>query len=309
LLWLPVLLVFFVIALAVGVLGALIHRLTRDPVRQRLASIEHGDEQGSRGWLDGLAAQLPQPSAHEGELDRELRRAGYYRPGARTDYLAVRNGLMLVVLALGGVAAVLAGPEREALALRFAVAGILGAGVCWALPRVILRSRGKRRVQKVHRALPDALDMISMCLTAGLSLRDSLAHLSREMFYAHPEMAVELTIVVKHAEMASIDVAFRQFAERVDAPEIVTMAALVEQSQRLGTDVAGTIYDYADTMRLQRKQFNDERSSVAGVKLLIPITTCLVPSVMIILWGPSIIELVKFFNNTEDRSAIIREAQ
>jgi len=276
-------------------------KLHRDPLRQRLAAAAGmeapaDDRAATRETLvQSFAAQLPEFTAGGDELDRDLRRAGYYRPTARREYLAIRNALVILVVILTGALAVIVGPAREAAVLRVLGVGLLVAAVFWSIPRVLLAVRAKRRVTRICRALPDGLDMISMCLTGGSSLQDALSQVGPQLFAAHSDLAVELMIVRQQAEMSSLEFAIEKFAERIDAPDTAALAALVTQNQRLGTSVVGSVREYADNMRATRRQLADEKAGRAQVKLLFPVIFCFLPSLIILLWGSAILELWSFF--------------
>jgi len=291
---------FALIGAAVFLFFQAYRRLQNDPIRERLAAAA-----GEPAWMDGrpsaltesLAAQIPQTRIDNGILDQDLRRAGYYKPTARNEYLAIRNSMVIAAVIIAGILAVFAGPERQQLSMQILIGGVAVACLAWGLPRIYLKMQGAARVRRIQRSLPDALDMITMCLTGGLSLQDSLTHVSRELYFAHPDLAVELLIVRQQADMTSLEQAFHQFSRRIDTPEIQSMTALMAHSQRLGTDVVNPIRDYADGVRLKRRQTADERASKAGVKMLFPLAMCLVPSVFILLWGPAVLELRDFLQN------------
>ncbi|HUT09541.1 MAG TPA: type II secretion system F family protein [Thermoguttaceae bacterium] len=276
-------------------------KLHRDPIRQGLATAAGmeappNDRAATRGTLvQSFASQLPEFTAGSDELDKDLRRAGYYRPTARQEYLAIRNALVILVVVLVGALAAIVGPQREATAIRVLGVGLLVAAVFWSIPRVLLAVRAKRRVGRVCRALPDGLDMISMCLTGGASLQDALSHVGPQLFAAHSDLAVELMIVRQQADMSSLEFAIEKFAQRIDAPDTATLAALVTQNQRLGTSVVGSVREYADNMRSTRRQLADEKAGKAQVKLLFPVVFCFLPSLIILLWGSAILELWSFF--------------
>jgi tight adherence protein C len=296
---------FLIIGGLVFVLLMAFARLQQDPIRDRLAASAQGAVATSGPGLftdelaTSLAAQLPQGTNDNGELDRELRQAGYYRPTSRFDYLALRNSLVIAAILITAMLAAGVGPQHQELALQIVIGGLLIAGLCWALPRLVLRSQAAARVKRIQRALPFALDMTTMCLTGGLSLQDSLGHVSREIFFSHPDLAVELMIVRQQSEMTSLDHGFRQFAERIGTPELTSLAALITQSQRLGTNVVTTLREYTDNLRLRWRQIADEQSNKIGLKLLFPIVCCLVPAAMIFLWGPAIVDLWRFFQSFE----------
>jgi tight adherence protein C len=294
---------FAVISALAFVLLLSLARLQNDPIRERLAATAQGSvaTSGPGLFTDDLAAslaeQLPQASNDNGMLDRELRQAGYYRPTARFDYLALRNSLVIAVVIIALMLAVSVGPQHQDLALRIGLGGIVLAALCWAVPRLILRGQAQARVNRIRQALPYALDMTTMCLTGGLSLQDALGHVSREIFFSHPDLAVELMIVRQQSEMTSLDHGFRQFAERIGTQEVTALAALITQGQRLGTNVVASLRDYTDNMRIRWRQIADEQSSKVGVKLLFPIVICLLPAAMIFLWGPALVDLWRFFQS------------
>ena len=298
---------FLICAILAFVVGRGLLRFSRDPISDRLAESARDDSQAifRESLAKSLSEQLPQTKASSSLLDKELRRAGYYRPNARHEYLALRNGLVILAILVTGVMVVMIGPRNPDAAWRAAGIGALAAALGWALPRIFLSLKGNQRVTRIRRGLPDSLDMITMCLTGGLSLPDSLAHVSRELYFAHPDLSVELAIVREQADMTSYDLAFRQLSHRIDADEISALVALVTQSQRLGTDTATAIRDYADSVRLARRQTADERSSKASIKMLLPLTICLLPSVFILLWGPAALELWDFFRGLNSEALTI----
>jgi tight adherence protein C len=248
-----------------------------------------------RAWLEGLAAQLP-PFAGV-EFDKDLRRAGYYRPGARQRLLALRNGLLISAVLLTGFLAVAIGPQHQR-ALRWTLGiGVLAAVLGLTLPRVVLALNARRRVARIRAALPDALDTISMCLGGGISLQECLGYVGREMMSTHPDLALELLVVGQQADMNSFEFAVEQFAGRIDAPEIVALTSLIAQNQRLGTAVVDSIRDFADNLRLKRRQMAEAKASRAELFMLFPVIFFLVPSVLLILWGPAILSLIDFIQS------------
>ncbi len=300
------LIVFALIAGCAFVLFQELRRMARDPVRQRLTHTAADrwfveGPAGNRPLVESLAGQLPQTSGKTGVLDHELRRAGYYQPEALNVFLAIRNSLVIIVVVCTATLAVTIGPEYQRLVIRILLVGTIATGLVWALPRLILRTLGNRRVERISRSVPFALDIITMCLSGGLSLRDALKHVSRELRAAQPDLAMELTIVQQQADMTSLDMSLRQFTKRIDAPEIAALSALIAQSQQLGTDTVHLLRDYSESIRSRWRQAADERASKTGVKMLFPLTFCLLPVVLIVLWGPAVMELWIFLTTFSDR--------
>lgn len=244
---------------------------------------------------DPLAAQLPLLGSTPDSLNKDLRRAGYYKPSARSEFLALRNVLAIMCVLFTGITAVMVGPERTDLLATILVWGFGAAALAYVLPWLFLKSQVRARLDRIRRGLPDAFDMLTMCLSGGLGINDSLANVSREIYSAHPDLGTELEIVRRQAEMGSLGEAFRQFAERIDIPETVALKGLIQQTERLGSNVVQAVKDFADDIRTRQRQTADERASKAGIKLLFPLVLCLAPATLIILWGPALLELRNFF--------------
>lgn len=293
--------IFVSITLVVFAVAWLVLRLRQDPYKARLAEesreIVRGREPSP--WAKSMAANMPATPRDNGELDRELRRAGLYRPSARIEFLAIRNALIVLAVIVTGLIVVAIGPDDMDTVLKVLFIGLMAAGVAWALPRLILRGRGNKRVDRIERGLPDALDMMSMCMSGGITLQHSLVRVSREIFPAHPDLAVELLVVHQQAELTSLEQSFRQLAKRLDSRDVNALCSLVIQGLELGTSMVDAIREYADDVRLRRRQDADERAAKASVKLLFPIILLLLPSVFIILWGPAILEMIDFFRTFE----------
>jgi tight adherence protein C len=244
---------------------------------------------------DPLAAQLPLLGSTPDSLNKDLRRAGYYKPSARSEFLALRNVLAIMCVLFTGITAVMVGPERTDLLATILVWGFGAAALAYVLPWLFLKSQVRARLDRIRRGLPDAFDMLTMCLSGGLGINDSLANVSREIYSAHPDLGTELEIVRRQAEMGSLGEAFRQFADRIDIPETAALKGLIHQTERLGSNVVQAVKDFADDIRLRQRQTADERASKAGIKLLFPLVLCLAPATLIILWGPALLELRHFF--------------
>ncbi len=292
---------FALVACLAWLFARMVFGFQQRPVPSRLAAagpaeIPSRDRPGGQ-LVETLAGQLPQAPFDHGELARDLRRAGCYRPGARSEFLAMRNALAILAVVLTGILAVAIGPARQELVVRTVVGGLVVALVLWALPRVVLALRGRRRVERIRNALPNAMDMVSMCVAGGLPLHDALAHVGREIADAHPDLAVELAILRQQTELSTLSHAFQQFAERIDIEETAALASLVAQNQRLGIGAVDAIREYTDGLRLKRRHLADELAGKAQWRMLFPVVLCLVPSVLILLWGPGMLEMWKFFQS------------
>ena len=299
-----VLAAFASIVAIVFIVGRRIQIFTQNPIAQRLAALGKNDSTITTAEIAAsLASHVPQLNLDNSKLDKELQRAGYYHSTARREFCALRNLFALLSVVLTGAVVVTIGPEQHDLSMQCLAAGLARTAGVWALPRLYLGCQGTSRAARVRQGLPDAMDMLTMGLTGGLALGDAMANVTDELYSAHPDLAVEWVILRQHAEMISFDKALQQFATRIDEPEIHTMSALLTQGQRLGTNIVNDVYEYADGMRTRRRQEADERSSKTAVRMLFPITLCMLPSVFLVLTGPAMLELWKYLQ-TFDGSAL-----
>jgi tight adherence protein C len=249
------------------------------------------------GWFwKTLSVLVPQFPAEIAGIRRDLSRAGFYSPNALNEYLGTRNLLLLFV---AGTATALSfqAQSRPDLQRTVILTGWVVGILVYALPRMLLRLQANARVARIQKSLPDALDVVTMCLTGGLPLQEALGRVTEEMQYAHPEVSVELEIVRKQADANTLSHAMRQFANRIDLPDVRSMAALVGQTERLGTNVATAVREFADSLRRGARFRAEERANKASIKLLFPVILCLAPPVYILLCGPSVLQLRDFVVN------------
>lgn len=241
-----------------------------------------------------LAGMIPHRKEQLAIFQQELRRAGFYRPFALQEFLSIRNALVFGWLSLVLTVIWVAFDPVNDPTLKILGVGLIGFMVCYGLPRLWIQSIGGRRVQRIKQGLPDALDMVTMCLGGGLPLQPALERVSKELKIAHPDVATEFEIICRHSEAHTLDYAVTQFANRIDAPEVRSLSALVSQTDRLGTNVAIALRDYADSVRRAYRQRAEEHGNKASVKMLLPISLCLAPPVYILLMAPAVLELREF---------------
>lgn len=251
--------------------------------------------------LQGLAlSTLPRlgapllPSEDEGrtQLETQLRRAGYYQPQAPVVYLGAKVALLLLTL-------VLAVTLERAHVLRPTHAAILGgsfSGLAVMLPGVWLDYRTRQRQQLFRRSLPDALDVMVICLEAGLSLSDAIRRVSAELRTAHPLLAVEMGIIQREILLGlSAGEAVRRSAQRCDLEEVRSLAAVISQSERFGASMTKALRVQADQLRIRRHQRAEERAQRAAVFILLPTLLCIFPAVFLVILGPAVLRIMEMF--------------
>jgi tight adherence protein C len=239
-----------------------------------------------------MAGQIPISEADRTSLERELRSAGYYRPTALMEYAALR-GLLVVVPLLGAAVLALFFTESLNTGIYVWVGGIILAILGYSIPRVYLYYRARARMHAIERGLPTAIDMLTLCLGAGLNVLTSVRRVAQELHLPYPILADEMEIVSRQAELRTLEFALAQFAERVGLPQVRNISVILTQSENLGTDAVSILREYADNMRINQRQRAEELANKAPFKLLFP-AYLLAFGAAIFLIAPTALEFSEF---------------
>ena len=174
-------------------------------------------------------------------------------------------------------------------------------GACLGLgflgPDFWLGRRIKQRQYKIRKGLPDVLDLLIVCIEAGLSLDQATARASQELAKAQPEMCDELTIVVleQRAGRPRGD-AWKHLADRTDLDCVRSLVSMLIQSEQLGTSVGKTLRNHSDTLRIQRVQAVEEAAAKLTIKLLFPLVLFIFPALFVVVLGPAAIQIMTSLN-------------
>lgn len=241
-----------------------------------------------------LAGVVPCTAAGREQITKDLRRAGFYQRLAFEEFAALRNAMLVGwVFLIGSLAVVAAGPGGDSTPPILLV-GVVGSVLLFSLPRMVLRAKANGRLQEIQFGLPDALDMITMCMSGGLALEHALARVSGELTQTHPALACELRIIGRQTSAGSLDSAMRQFADRIDIPDAQSLAAMTCQTSQQGANMAVAFEEFSDGVRQGRRQRAEERGNKTSIKLLLPLVLCLAPPVYMLLLVPAAMELRSF---------------
>lgn len=165
----------------------------------------------------------------------------------------------------------------------------------YAGPKVWLHYLVTNRQNKVRKGLPDALDMLSVCATAGLGFDQSLQRVSE---YWDTPIGHEFGRVINEMEMGlTRRDALRNLADRVDIREIASFVALIVQTEQLGMSISDTLHAQAEQMRIERRHRAQEQAQKAPIKMLIPMATLIFPALLAVILGPAIPSLMDVFGN------------
>jgi tight adherence protein C len=237
--------------------------------------------------LGNLSRLLPKSPREMGRLRRQLAAAGRYDLQAAAYYSAAKFGgpVVLALLAL----LTLGLSEGWMLAL-------VGALLGYVLPDFIVKRMAARHAKRIENGLPDALDLLIICIEAGSSLDQSIVKASDELAVSHPALASELRMVTTEIRAGKPRLeAFRNFAERTQVEDVRSLVTMLVQTDRFGTSIAQALRVHADTSRTKRRQRAEERAAKIGVKLVFPLVLCIFPAVYIVCIGPAVIAVYRAF--------------
>lgn len=235
-----------------------------------------------------------QETAEVSILRSRLQHAGIYAPGAVEIYIAVR--LMGVLLpALLGAALYFALPAFGSYVL---MGTCVLAGLGFIAPSMWLDNRKKDRQSQLRRGLPDAMDVIVICMEGGLALPAALNRVANELKVAHPTLANELTICQKEIQLGkTTGTALRDLSVRTDMEEIRSLAGVVAQAEKYGASLAHALKIHGETLRVQRMQKAEEKAAQASTKIMFPTLLFIFPAIFLVILGPAVIKILEMFAN------------
>ena len=239
-----------------------------------------------RDTFANVGKMLPAPTTDKATRTQLLMiRAGYRSPEA---LLAMRGvKLLCPAAALAGV--YFSGLYRINVFFIPVVAFALG----FLLPDMWLTWRVSSRQHKLRRGLPDALDLLVICVEAGLGLDQALLKVSQDMKISHPELSEELQFVNLEMRIGKTRIdALRELARRTGLDDIKALTAMLIQTERFGTSIAQSLRVYSDDMRIKRRQRAEEMSAKTSVKMVPPLVFFIFPALMVVILGPAIITLM-----------------
>lgn len=271
----------------------------RSPVALRLRQLraQHGSSQVAFGdrppLLMRLIAQLGGflPSRDGSDALRTgLVRAGYRRSEAPLVLLGTKVllavALPMIWLAVGYATA---RPVGNVVVVSV-IFGIVG----FYLPTMFIAIRQSQRHDEILSSLPDALDLMVVCVEAGLGMAAALQRVGQEIRIASPVLSEELGLVNREmqAGISRMD-ALRNLAERTSVSDIYSLVAILIHTDRLGTSIAQSLRAHAESMRTRRRQRAEQMARKASVKMAFPLVFLILPALLVVLLGPAGIQLLK----------------
>jgi tight adherence protein C len=225
-------------------------------------------------------------------LREKMIAAGFDSPAAPRVYTLIRLVLVIVLPAAYVGLNLLSGQELSFM--RLYIVGSAAALLGLYAPALFVRAKADRRREAVVHGFPDALDLMLVCVEAGLGLEAALDRVGRETAVSHPLVSKMLTTATLQLRAgASRETALRKMADMVKVEEIGSFATLLIQSDRLGTSIAATLRVYATEMRERRRMRAEEKAHRIPVLISIPLVACMLPVMIGVLMLPAAIRVVR----------------
>ncbi|MDA1230455.1 MAG: type II secretion system F family protein [Planctomycetota bacterium] len=224
----------------------------------------------------------------QSNLKIRLANAGYSRPNASRNFLAIKAVCLGIGLFFGGEYGLL----TSGIAQSSLMSLVMGGGLGFFFPELVLTILKMSRTQKIFLQLPDALDLLVVCTEAGLGLDAGLRKVSEELSASAPEVCSELATANMQLQMgkARRDV-LHDLGIRTGVDDVRALAAILIQADRFGSSIAQALRVQSDTMRVKRRQIAEEKAAKTAVKMIFPLVLFIFPGIFVILVGPAAIQL------------------
>lgn len=291
-------LLFFIISLLMGVVGFKFWVQPKAALERVVGEVELGHHEvrhpslSFRELLHKIGSSIPQNPTDVTIHHRRLITAGYRGPHALKVLYGIKASLALT-LTLLSTSLIFGFDVQSELSLFQIIAAFF---VGWSLPNFVVARIAARRQKRLRKALPNALDMLVICVESGLGLDQALMQVAKELHTAHPEISDEFSILnlEMRAGKRRAD-ALHHLGDRTDVEEIKKLVSVLVQADRFGTSISQTLRNFSDFVRVQMRQEAEEKAAKIGVKLVFPIFFFILPSLFVVTVGPMIVRVTRDF--------------
>jgi tight adherence protein C len=300
--------VFFLLsAVAVSVYVALYgaHRSMQERFEEMVLQLRAFDRGGdpdadmpdsvARPLLQWALRRMPAPKKTRTteRVEVSLMQAGFRRSNAVRVFMLIR----LITAIVSGIIGIIAGYIFLHTMSQVLLAGIVGAAVGTQAPMYFLRKRAKKRKEEIARELSDVLDLLVVCVEAGLGLFEAIKVVGDETARQEQVIGTELALVAGEvAAGASLGQGLRSFAERTAVEDVRPLAATLIQSEQLGAQVGPALRSSSDSLRTKRRLRAEEAAQKSVVKILFPLVLFILPAMLLVIIGPAVIQALRTFS-------------
>jgi tight adherence protein C len=237
--------------------------------------------------LREMAARPFMPSSREkvSSLQRELAKAGVYSPAA----LRTVQGSKVIGIALGLILGYAGGWFMGGMLLYLAIGGLIG----YVAPIIWLKMKVKNNQKQLEYGLPDALDLMVVCVEAGMTVDSAMQRVGEELALVHPTISREFGIAHMQTRVGMPRAeALRNLGSRTSNASMISLSAMLNQAERFGTSIAQALRVHAESLRIARQHKAEELAAKSVVKMSFPLVLFIFPATFIVLLGPVMIQLM-----------------
>jgi tight adherence protein C len=264
------------------------------PKEKNITSVVQQAKSSIGNLMESVENLMPKSDKEVSIARQRLTHAGYRNESA----VKVFYGCKLVTPLLLSAIALVTGLASMAPFMVY----VMTLGVGFLAPDFWLGRKIKKRQKKINRGLPDLLDLLVICMEAGLSLDQATARTAQELKTSLPELCDELNIVVleQHAGRSRSE-AWKKMAERTDVESVRNLVSMLVQTEQFGTSIAKVLRVHSDSLRTQRVQMVEEMASKTSVKLVFPLVLFIFPALFLVTLGPAAIVMVESFSKLTNK--------
>jgi tight adherence protein C len=232
----------------------------------------------------------PQNAKEAGRLKQRLMEAGFRSENAVMMFLSIKLIVAVCLLVLtGGIAVVFEGLSSGA-----GIKAVVGGGLGFYGPELILSYLSSKRKKQIFQGLPDALDLLVVCVEAGLGLDQAMRKVAQEMKSAYRILSDEFGLCNLHLQMGRPrSHVLQDLGVRTGVEDLRSLASLLIQADKFGSSVAQALRVQSDSMRVKRQQIAEEKAAKTAVKLILPLVLFIFPGVFVVLVGPAAVQMVQ----------------
>lgn len=243
-----------------------------------------------REVLELVGERITPDSWTSDTLRARLAHAGYRDPTAVVFFLGIRITAAVSMFAVGLILAALA----ELSGIWITVMGIWGWVLGWVIPGFVLSIKVARRKKDIQKALPDALDLLVICVEAGLGLNQALTRVAAEMRHVSTIMTDEIVLTNLQIRAGTPrEQALMGMAERTGVQDVRSLVTMLIQTERFGTSIARSLRIHSESLRTKRRQRAEEAAAKTTIKLVFPLATCIFPALFVVILGPAVIRILQ----------------
>jgi len=301
----PIQMLFLALVFVVVVTGCLgaAAMLRPDAARRRLMNLNPGAVQHAPvtnrllGWVAAVTRPISKLSMPEEGFEKSSIRLRFVHAGIRNAtaaaaFFGIKTSLTLGLPLLGFVALTLSGSPLKGNSLLFMM--LILAAVGYYGPNMVLSHLVKVRQREIFESFPDALDLMTVCVEAGLGTEAAMMRVADDLQFKSPALADEMRLVnLELRAGADRERALRNLAIRTGVEEVDGFVTMISQAERFGTSIAASLRIHAEMLRTRRRQRAEEAAAKIALKLLFPLIFCIFPSLMVVLMGPAMIQIYR----------------